>query len=118
MRIDVPRDIVDEEEALKYIKKYIKCNLKDGPVKSYYLQCAWWRKSYYRGPNSWIAECDYDPIYGLDDGDISYSDSTEIAFSSWKGNHDDVTIRYAPRGNLPFDGMRCDFTGNIWTRGE
>ena len=81
MKIYVSNEITSYNKCLLYIKNYIEENVGDGPVKSYYLQCADWVKSYYHGTcddDAWIPTCDLDPLYSLDDGDIIYADETFV----------------------------------------
>lgn len=91
------------------------------PVRQYLLECADWQESeFHKG--KWVA---YSPIYNRYGGKwtiydldgLEFADETNIEFHSWKGDYSPQTAR-KPLGDLPYDGPRHNFKGNIWTRGE
>ncbi len=118
MSVIVPREITDHDEILEYIAQQVKKTWNNAG-RYFLLQCCYWSKSYYR-PDTWRAEVGNvdDFIYGFGSDEVDFADETDITISSWKGNHEDAHIGYAPSGNLPYSGPRFNYKGTIWTRGE
>ena len=112
MSVVVPENITDHDEILKYIAEQVKENWNNAG-RYFLLQCCYWSRSYYEG-HKWKAEVGNvdDFVYGFGSDDVEFANETDLTISSWKGNHENVHIRYTPSGNLPYDGPSFNYKRN------
>jgi len=109
------------QDTVEYVQSVILTTYRDGPEKSYLLQCATWEEDEY-DRNLMIAYGSSStwPLYSVE---LNYtnSDESEIEYMSWKGDYESYVRRgNPPRGNLPYaqESPIKHYKGDIWTRGR
>lgn len=121
--LDVPADVVSQ---LEWIAAALERQSKAAGFPAdleYMRQCGEWTRNYppcwHPGrpkPRDWHMEVAGHPVYSVD---VSFaaSDRESITVYHWKGDIGKFELSSHPEGNLDFDGVRRDFTGEIALRG-